>query len=267
MGRIWLPAGGGDVDMDMITAIAEDVLSEKVIVDKDGNPLVGTMPNIGAITKSLNCGGSYTVPKGYHDGSGKVTANSLSSQTSATATAAKIRSGKTGWVNGTKITGTAKDKAAATYTPGTSNQTIASGQILTGAQTIAGDADLISANILRGKNIFNVPGATNVLKYISGSKATGSSTVNTNGNPNYFNFPYYDINPGFTPVFAISRRDNGRVHCFRNSADKMYYVSDESGSVAGWQKFSSGTLPFTKTCVRLCGRYAGVTQYYWIFGY
>ena len=38
--------------------------------------------------------------------SGKVTANSLSSQTSGTATASHILTGKTAWVNGVKITGT-----------------------------------------------------------------------------------------------------------------------------------------------------------------
>ena len=65
----------------------------------------GTMPNQGTKNASLNCGASYTIPAGYHNGSGKVTANSLSSQTSGTATAAYIRKGYTAWVNGTKITG------------------------------------------------------------------------------------------------------------------------------------------------------------------
>ena len=64
------------------------------------------MTNNGAKTASLNCGGSYTIPAGYHNGSGKITANSLASQTSATATAAEISKGKTAWVNGTKLTGT-----------------------------------------------------------------------------------------------------------------------------------------------------------------
>ena len=82
-----------------------------ILVDKtayvNGAKITGTMPNKGAVTASLNCGGSYTIPAGYHNGSGKVTANSLSSQTSANATAGDIISGKTAWVNGSKITGTA----------------------------------------------------------------------------------------------------------------------------------------------------------------
>ena len=71
-----------------------------------GKLLTGTMANRGAVNSSLNCGQSYTIPAGYHNGSGKVTANSLASQTSATATSADILTGKTAWVNGQKLTGT-----------------------------------------------------------------------------------------------------------------------------------------------------------------
>ena len=72
-----------------------------------GQLLTGTMVNRGAVSSTLNCAQSYTIPAGYHNGSGKVTANSLASQTAATATASDILTGKTAWVNGTKITGTA----------------------------------------------------------------------------------------------------------------------------------------------------------------
>lgn len=74
----------------------------------NGSTLVtGTMANQGTKSASLNCGGSYTIPAGYHSGSGKITANSLASQTSATAAAADIASGKTAWVNGSLVTGSA----------------------------------------------------------------------------------------------------------------------------------------------------------------
>ena len=74
-----------------------------------GKLLTGTMLNRGAISSTLNCGQTYTIPAGYHNGSGKVTANSLASQTSATANANNISNGVTAWVNGTKITGNGAD--------------------------------------------------------------------------------------------------------------------------------------------------------------
>ena len=49
-------------------------------------------------------------------------------------------------------------QAAQTITPGTTAQTIAAGQYLPGAQTIAGDANLIAQNIKAGVSIFNVDG-------------------------------------------------------------------------------------------------------------
>jgi len=86
------------------TATAGQILKNYTAY-KDGKLITGTMANNGALNATLNAGGSYTIPAGYHNGSGKVTANSLASQTSATATASDILSGKTAWVNGTRITG------------------------------------------------------------------------------------------------------------------------------------------------------------------
>ena len=89
------------------TTSADKVLAGETFSTENDTDLSGTMPNKGAVTSSLNCGGSYTIPKGYHNGNGRVTANSLSSQTSANATANDIMNGKTAWVNGSKLTGTA----------------------------------------------------------------------------------------------------------------------------------------------------------------
>lgn len=88
------------------TAQKDHVLAPYTFTNADGVEYTGTMTNNGAKTASLNCGGSYTIPAGYHNGSGKVTANSLASQTSATAAAAQITKGYTAWVNGVKVIGT-----------------------------------------------------------------------------------------------------------------------------------------------------------------
>ncbi len=69
-------------------------------------------------------------------------------------------------------------KSAATYTPGTSDQTIVSGQYLTGAQTIQGDTNLVSENIISGKSIFGVSGSVVIQKYYTGSDEPSSSLGN-----------------------------------------------------------------------------------------
>ena len=80
----------------------------------------------------------------------------------ANAVSGEILNGKTAYVNGSKVTGNIASKAAQTYTPTTSDQTIAANQYLSGAQTIKGDANLQSQYILSGKSIFGVNGSLSV---------------------------------------------------------------------------------------------------------
>ena len=68
MARIWIPGGDGGADLDVITAGAGDVLAGKVIVDKDGNPLTGTMPDNTGTALTVATNGKTLIPKGYHDG-------------------------------------------------------------------------------------------------------------------------------------------------------------------------------------------------------
>jgi hypothetical protein len=111
------------------TATASQMLSG-AIAYVNGNKVIGNMANRGAVTQALAINSSYTIPEGYHNGSGKVT------QSIAT-------------------------KGTATIIPGTTDQTIAAGQYLSGAQTIKGDANLISSNIVSGKSIFGLVGTAN----------------------------------------------------------------------------------------------------------
>lgn len=61
-------------DVTAVTAAAGDVLAGKVIVAKDGTIVTGSMVNNGAVTKTLDVTViEYVIPKGYHNGLGKVT--------------------------------------------------------------------------------------------------------------------------------------------------------------------------------------------------
>lgn len=61
-------------NVSSVTATAGEVLSGKVIVTSAG-PVTGTMTNNGAVTRTLDATAgnqSYTIPAGYHNGSGAV---------------------------------------------------------------------------------------------------------------------------------------------------------------------------------------------------
>lgn len=99
------------ITTDDATAVAANILlGETAYVD--GEKITGTMPNNGAKTSTLTAGDSYTIPAGYHNGSGKITAKDLASQTPGTAAAAEILSGETAWVGGSKVTGTMANNGA-----------------------------------------------------------------------------------------------------------------------------------------------------------
>lgn len=108
----------------------------------------------------------------------------------ATITADYILDGFSGYANGEKITGNIPSKDAATYTPGTADQYINAEQYLSGAQKIAGDANLTADNIAQGKEIFGVTGTyTNdanataesmqlgVSAYVKGTRVVGTAPI------------------------------------------------------------------------------------------
>lgn len=137
-------------DVTSVTATAGDVLTGKIIVAADGTVLTGTMTNNGAVAKTIDATTiSYTIPKGYHNGTGKVqlvletktvtptksvqditpTAGKVLSKvtvaaipdnyvdtTDADAVAANILEDKTAYVGSEKVTGTMPNNGAVSKT-------------------------------------------------------------------------------------------------------------------------------------------------------
>ena len=218
-----------------------------ILIDKtayvNGAKITGTMPNKGAITTSLNCGGSYTIPAGYHNGSGKVTANSLSSQTSANATAGDILKDKTAWVNGSKLTGTIDNKGAITA----GNSIVQSGDklycrmprgaYLTNASSgypeisypqgdVAAALGLTANKIVAGNTIGGINGTATVdtmAKYVEADLSAVNVYTNADGTEEF------KITTGFKPRFAMvnyfhSEYNKTILVLFNYTGDKFYGI-------------------------------------------
>lgn len=131
-------------DVSSVTAAAGDVLTGKVFVTSGGVVTAGTMVNNGAVNQTLTgTAVSYTIPKGYHSGSGKV--QIVLEEKSVTPT-----------------------KSSQTITPATgkvlSKVTVAA---IPAQYITTSDADAVAANILAGKTA-----------YVDGEKLTGSMANN-----------------------------------------------------------------------------------------
>lgn len=137
-------------DVSSTTATAGDVLTGKIYVLADGTVTTGTMPNNGTVSRTLDVTTvSYTIPKGYHSGSGtvkitletktvtptkssqeitptsgkvlsKVTVDPIPDNyidtTDADAVAGNILVGKTAYVGGVKVTGEMPNNEAVSKT-------------------------------------------------------------------------------------------------------------------------------------------------------
>ena len=198
---ILVGGGGGGTLSEDVTASKADVLAGKRTVTTDsGDEVVeGTMPNRGAISHSLALNGTYTVPAGYHNGSGKVT-QALTVITPTTTNLAlngtytipqgwhngqgKVTQNLTviaaanhtlaingtytipqGWHNGQgKVVQNVTTQGATNYYATTSAQTISSGRYLTGNLTIGKltNSNLSAGNIKKGVTINIHNGSTNV---------------------------------------------------------------------------------------------------------
>ena len=175
------------IDTTQKTVTAASMLNGITALKNDGTDITGSIAS--KTSSDLTASGdTVTAPAGYYASSASkavasgsaatpattITANpsisvssgglitasvSASQSVTPTVNAGYVSSGTAGTVsvsgsNTSQLTA----QAAQTITPTTTNQTIASGKYLTGAQTILGDANLIAANIADGVTIFGVTG-------------------------------------------------------------------------------------------------------------
>jgi hypothetical protein len=156
------------IDSNNTTALPSDLLSGKTAISKGSGStelITGTMTDNGtaAVTNSLGINGTYTynIPQGHYNG-GTVTVNqSIATKAAQTYYFSNVNqtiaSGQ--YLSGAQTIKGVAFLGAQTFTPTTYNQTIPAGYYLSGDQTILGSSNLVSSNIASDVSIFNVTGS------------------------------------------------------------------------------------------------------------
>lgn len=155
-------------------------------------------------TKTLNTSGKYCegdITVQYTDPEKPTQTKSVTPSESAqtvTPDSGKVLSSvSVGAVSSTYIGSEVTRKAAATYTPGTTDQSIAAGQYLDGAQTVKGDANLVAGNIKSGVTIFGVTGT-----HSGGTTPSGTVSITENGTKDVTNYASANVNVSAATAFG-----------------------------------------------------------------
>lgn len=152
-GTSYNPGDNVDTDTELYVIWEEESHEVQIIYN---NSTIGSMDNSGTVllqTSGKYCEGNITVSYTRYF------PNLQSKQVSPTTSSQTVLpdSGYDG-LSQVTVGAISPTKSAQTYTPTTTDQTIASGRWLTGTQTIKGDANLVASNIASGVSIFGVTG-------------------------------------------------------------------------------------------------------------
>lgn len=155
------------------TAISQDILINKTAW-VNGEKITGTMDDNGKEVATLACGAVHTISRGFHNGSGTVTAMGLKEQTIATATTENVLTGTTCWVNGNLINGSMpnRGKVTATLSAGESYD-IQKGYYMEDSKVTSKDLASQTVGTAKAAEIAN-----NKVAWVNGEKVTG--TMNSN---------------------------------------------------------------------------------------
>lgn len=152
--------------------------------------------------------------------------------------ASSVLSGYVGFSGGAQVNGTMANNGAPTWTPGTTNQTLAAGYYSGG--TVAGDADLVAANILSGVTIFGVTGtASSGVQHAKLSYTPADVTGFGSGTTTLFTFNITGLT--FTPVVAYVS-GNSLVYSTGGGGGQQFYTVIDTTDTTNYST-STATIP------------------------
>lgn len=250
-------------------ATADKMLTGYSLYDEDGKLITGTMPNQGSQTSTIGTqGGTYTIPEGYHDGSGVITASIGAGDFSAAKiTNVSVTPSVTGTV--TTIASTTKPSGTdgtdyytinpdASYTNGNARAKIdTAGYLSTGSKYIN-----VPASVSDGTNYYITKSTSTNSSSVSGGTVTATVTIPAGYNPGETVVVSNDVSTATHPNPSINKATlnttSGNVEITANHVQSTGYVTGGTtsastnvqiglGTVSGSLNTTSGNVEVTKT--------------------